>query len=74
MASLLQVGRTMCMFADKALNFKYFPAKEVLEYINDNIKQDKVHSARMLLLELSCIYATITPSQLLIHTLKLVIH
>lgn len=47
--------------ADEALNFKYSQAKGVLECINDNIKQDQVHSARMLLLELSCIYDTISP-------------
>lgn len=61
-ASLLWVRKTRCMLADEALNFKYFPAQEVPDHINDNIKQDQVHSARMLLLEPSRIYATISLS------------
>lgn len=74
MASLLWVGKTRCVLPDDALNFKYFQAKGVLERINDNIRQDQVHSPRMLLLELSCIYATISPSWPLIQALKLVTH
>lgn len=63
------------MLADEALNLEHFPAQKALEHINVNIKQDQVNSAtRMLLLEPSCIYATISLSQLLIPALKLVIH
>lgn len=56
---------------DETLNFKCFQANKVLEHTNENIKQkQQLHVAKILLLELPCIYATIVNYSLSVNLLN----